>query len=362
MSLASYEIEGVFQSSVVIPSVEERSPQDERELFKPGLHGCPYCQAHQLSRMGEEYSEIAGWLFDASLRTNLHSEQREEVTRALHRAGLFSDNHLRKDLEVNFRATSKPYGPKKVRKRAGYNHLKGQGHLCAADDEHDVVLSLIRHRLQSDIEKSIPECRIEWQQDKRLDPSMRRPDLQAKIYVDKTFIDHLAVEIQKSSIPIESFRARHLVLSELATKAVWLFRKSGITTRFKDCIEWSLSNGVNIGSYDIDFSGNLIVDQILDQPEASSARQTSSTSSKEANPCNRFEHLEEGKARQGKKRFISLRNEVKGDLSFICSSASRTPIYVLPEVKKDQEEEPELVTFSISLSNLYTGIPPWMHH
>jgi hypothetical protein len=358
MSLSSYDIEGVFKSSVVIPSAEEKSLEEQNQMFKPGLHGCPCCQAHELSRFGEAYKEVAGWLFDASLRAKLCSEKNEKVTEALYRTGLLSNGRLRKDLEVIFHRTSKPFGSYQTRRRANYRHLKGSGAQCSADDEHDAVISLIRLRLADDMQKIIPGCRVEWLEDKRIDPSKCRPDLQAKVYVDKDLIDHLAIEVQKSAIELEIFKARHIVLAELATKAVWFFRSSGLSGRFRPCIDWALSNGVHIGSYDINHAGELIISQILD---LSDPLDKPSVSDLQDSRCNRSEYLEEQARRKSARPSVSLQSEVLGDLSFMYSSFPKT-IESIQGWDPPLSDDFELGHLALPSSPYWVGIPPWEHH
>ncbi|MEA5464510.1 hypothetical protein [Leptothoe sp. PORK10 BA2] len=361
MSLASYDIYGTFQSSVVVPSAEAKSRDEQKKLFKPGLHGCPCCQAHELRRMGDMYGEIAGWLLDASLRTSLCSEKNEQVTDALYRAGLLSDKKLRQDLEVLFQSESKPYGPRNIIKRASYRHRQGQGK-CSADDEHDIVLSLIRLYLERDISATLPGCRIEWLENKRLDPSRRRPDLQARILVDKQVLDHLAIEVQKSSITLENFQIRHSVLSEFATRAIWLFKENGINGRFKPCVEWALSKQVSIGSYGIDESSNLIVRQILGIDAGPSGK--GSRFDNQEPHCNRAEYLADKVNREPIRSPITLRSQVVGDLSFLRPSVPVTELLPPPHSVIDDPDAVEVLYVQSPLTGMdsWFGIRPWHHH
>lgn len=362
MSLASYDIYGTFESSVVIPSAAENSRDEQKLLFKPGLHGCPCCQAHELKRMGDMYGEIAGWLLDASQRARLSSEKNEQVTGALYRAGLLSDKKLRQDLEVLFQSESKPYGPKNIVKRASYRHLSGQGKKCSADDEHDTVLSLIRLHLETYISTALPGCRIDWLENKRLDPSRRRPDLQAKVFVDQRVLETLAIEVQKSSITLESFQARHAVLSEYATRAVWFFKENGINGRFRPCVEWALGKQIDICSYGADESNNLIISQILNidaQPPGKGTRFDD-----QEPHCNRAEYLADKANRKPAKSSISLRSKVLGDLSFLFPSTPVQREHTSPKSNVNYPDEVEILYVQSPLTGMdsWFGIRPWHHH
>lgn len=312
--------------------------------------------------MGELYGEVAGWLLDASLRAQLCSEKNEAVTNALYQAGRLSDKKLRPDLEVNFRSRSIPHGPNNTSTRAGYRHLKKSGAKCVANDEHDIVLSLVRSKLEAEFRSSIPGCRIDWLKDKRIDPSRRRPDLQARIFVDAETVHLLAIEVQKSHISIENFRARHLVLSELANKAVWLFKKNGVQGSFSPCIEWALQNKISVGSYQIEESGNLVINQIL-QHDAQPAK-GKSVSGTPASGCSQAEDVDKSNSGKTTKSLVSLRSRVLGNLSFMkpldLPSARLTP----STAQADGLDEFELLHVQSPLTGMDTwlGIRPWHHH
>lgn len=263
MSVTSFDIQSNFSERIVRPEkLSERKGFDaklnlsamqswQKLTFKAGLHICPCCAGHKLLSMG--YHDEAAQFLDASQRIRIDplglTDPLSDLGRVLKVAGLISDGKASKDLSTTFHVTHRESESAPRGRAAGYSHLPGQA--CRGDDEHDLVLFLIKKRMIAELKETYPCCDILVEEDRRTATKInRRPDL--TFFVKSENVDlSVAVEVQKSRISFNSWAERNLDLSSNYSLAVWVFRASGAAGRFNKILCEAVVSGVNAWLYDI---------------------------------------------------------------------------------------------------------------
>lgn len=263
MSVTSFDLQNDFSERILKPEkLSERKGFDaksdlsamqawQRLTFKAGLHICPHCAGHKLREMGYDYE--GGQFLDASQRVRIDpsglTDPFSHLGSVLKSVGLISDGKASKDLATNFHVTHRESKNAPNGKTAGYSHMPGQK--CRSDDEHDLVIFLVKNRVRSELERVYPHCDVLVEEDRcTAIGSSRRPDLTFFVKGDQVDLS-VAVEVQKSKIAFSSWMERNFNLASNYSSSLWIFRASGAAGRFNRILRESVVSGVNAWLYDV---------------------------------------------------------------------------------------------------------------
>lgn len=95
--------------------------------------------------------------------------------------------------------------------------------------------------------------------------SKRRPDVQFLVNAPEREPLRVALEVQRSPLDIDTFKARHHALLDHTDRVIWVFRKTGSpdnlrskSARFRDCMRYADSHGGKVWAYLIRFSPGVL--------------------------------------------------------------------------------------------------------
>lgn len=255
MTLCSYEYQSEIRYDYRVLHAQidlmerglEFQQDQQRKLYKGGVHFCPTCAGQELRNLGQ--SEEAAWLLDRS--AILRTDTNEKVMDVLHRFNLYSNGDAAPRLKMLFECQARPSERYPKGRNARYVHLKGEGHNCDRS-EHEIVIRRIGNAFLNSLRERYPDLQAKVEFENKIDTVNRKPDIRLQLLDDQgVIINDTAIELQKSAIAVETFLRRTQDMQKVLSGVVWVFKKSQIKGRFLNIAREALRRQIPIFSYEI---------------------------------------------------------------------------------------------------------------
>ena len=228
MTLCSYEYQSEIRYDYRVLHAQidlmerglEFQQDQQRKLYKGGIHFCPTCVGQELRNLGQ--IEEAGWLLDQSAFSR--SDTNEKVMDVLRRFNLYSDGDAAPRIKMLFECQARLSEKNPKGRNARYVHLKGEGHNCNRL-EHEIVIRRIGTAFLNSLRERYPDLQAKVEFENKIDTVNRKPDIRLQLLGDQGIvINDTAIKLQKSAIAVETFLQRTQDMQKVLSGVVWVFK------------------------------------------------------------------------------------------------------------------------------------------